>query len=62
MIRSANRMVKLATIAWKFMPFVMAMVQLAEEIKGLSGEERRDLVAGVLAAAQAQIAGMQDDE
>ena len=62
MIRTANKMVRLATIAWQFMPFVMAMVQLADEMKHLSGEERRELVAGVLAAAQAQIAGMRDDE
>ena len=62
MIRSANRMVRLAVIAWEFMPYIMGLVKLADEMKGLTGDERRELVAGVLAAAQAQIAGMRDDE
>ena len=62
MIRSANKMVRLAVIAWEFMPYIIGLVKLADEMKHLTGEERRELVAGVLAAAQAQIAGMRDDE
>ena len=62
MIRTANKMVRLAVIAWEFMPYIMGLVNLADEMKNLTGDERRELVAGVLAAAQAQIAGMRDDE